>query len=315
MLVPEMLDPPSHTVWRQMLAPWFAPAAVTAMEPGIRQRCIDLVEPLVERGGCDFLKDFAYRYPTSIFLELMGLPLEDLPQFQTWNDEIHHLPMSEAWAQARSLAAQEEVKAYFKVLSARRRTDPADDLTTAALGWTINGAPIPEEDLLSMYLLMFQAGMDTVSSQLTYMWWHLARHDDDRRLIASTPEAAAPALEEFLRYYSFVAPGRKVMEDIEFRGVQMKKGDMVWVPLPAATRDPRACPHADEFVIDRDINNHIGFGAGPHRCLGSHLARRELRIALEEWHRRIPDYRLVGDESITEHGGMFGLDSLHLTWA
>jgi cytochrome P450 len=315
MLVPEMLDPPVHTTWRQLLASWFSPNAIAKMEDGVRARCIELIEPLVSRGRCELNQDFAYRYPTSIFLELMGLPLEDLPQFQHWNDEIHHVPLDVDPTRARSLAAQNAVKDYFVDLMEERRSSPRDDLTTAALGWRIDGREIPVEDLLSMYLLMFQAGMDTVASQLAYMWWHLARHDADRRRIVGDPDVIPAALEEFLRYYAFVAPSRKVMRDVEFDGCPMRKGDMVFVPLCGATRDPLAFPDADEFVIDRPANNHIAFGAGPHRCIGSHLARRELRIALEEWHKRIPDYHLVPGQQIDEHGGMFGLDSLELSWS
>lgn len=314
MLVPEMLDPPVHTMWRQFLAPHFSPAAIAKMEGPIRRRCIELIEPLAEAGGCEFNADFSYRFPPSIFLELMGLPIEDLPQFQYWNDEIHHIPLDVDPAKARMIAAQNEVMVYFVELMGRRRSDPRDDLVSISLTWRIDEQPIPVEDLLSMYLLMFQAGMDTVSSQLAYMWWHLAQFPDDRRRIIDDPSVVPGAVEEFLRFYAFVAPARKVMADREFAQCPMKKGDMAYLPLCSATRDREAFADADRFVIDRQGNNHIAFGAGPHRCLGSHLARRELRIALQEWHARIPDYRLVEGQTIVEHGGMFGLDSLQLIW-
>jgi len=157
--------------------------------------------------------------------------------------------------------------------------------------------------------------MDTVSSQLAYMWWYLAQNDDDRQRLVADPEVLLPAVEEFLRYFAFVAPSRKVLTDTVVSGCPMKKGDMVFLPLCGATRDPNAFTDSDRFVIDREVNNHIAFGAGPHRCLGSHLARRELRIALEEWHARIPQYRLTPGQRIDEHGPMFGLDSLRLEWS
>jgi cytochrome P450 len=314
LLIPEMLDPPTHTVWRQLLAPWFSPRSVAKMEPGVRRRCIELIEPLEGRGGCELNRDFAYRYPTSIFLELMGLPLSDLPQFQRWNDEIHHLSFAEDPDRARSLAAQNAVKAYFADLMRVRRTNPADDLVTAAMNWRIDETPIGVDDLLSMYLLMFQAGMDTVSSQLAYMFWHLAGHPDDRRRLVDDPAVIPRGVEEFLRYYAFVAPSRKVTADVDYGACPMKRGDMVFIPLCGATRDPEAFVEPATFRIDREINNHVAFGAGPHRCLGSHLARQELRVALEEWHARIPEYHLVEGQRIDEHGGMFGLDSLELGW-
>ena len=286
LLVPEMLDPPEHTAWRQLLAPWFSPRAIEKMAVGVRRRCVELIEPIATRDGCDFHNEFAYRYPTSIFMELMGLPEEDLPRFQRWNDEIHHLPFDVDPQRERALAAQNEVKAYFADLMAARRAQPETDLLTAAMSWRIGGEPVPLDDLLSMYLLMFQAGMDTVSSQLAYMFWHLATHPDDRRAITTNPAIIPSAVEEFLRFYAFVAPSRKVTRDVEYAECPMRKGDMVFVPLCGATRDPEMFEDAETFRMGRAVNNHIAFGAGPHRCLGSHLARMELRFALEEWHAR-----------------------------
>jgi cytochrome P450 len=309
-----MLDPPAHTGWRQLLSPWFSPRAVEKMEPGIRRRCIDLVTPIANGRSCEFNADFAYQYPTSIFLELMGLPTADLPLFQRWNDEIHHLPYQEDPHRERALAAQNAVKDYFANLMERRRDEPADDLLTAATTWQLDGQAPSVDDLLSMCLLMFQAGMDTVSSQLAYMFWHLANHPDDRRRIIEDPAVIPLAVEEFLRLYAFVAPGRQVTRDVTYAGCPMHAGDMVFIPLCGATRDPAAFPDPAEFRFDRAANNHVAFGAGPHRCLGSHLARLELRIALEEWHTRIPDYGPTPGRDIQEHGGMFGLDSLHLEW-
>jgi cytochrome P450 len=314
LLVPEMLDPPQHTAWRQLLAPWFSPRAVEKMGPAVRRRCVELIEPIATRQHCDFHVDFAYRYPTSIFLELMGLPREDLPLFQQWNDEIHHLPFDVDPKRERALAAQNAVKAYFADLMEVRRKAPADDLLTAAMTWRIGGQPVELDDLLSMYLLMFQAGMDTVSSQLAYMFWHLATHPDDRSRIADDSSVIPGAVEEFLRFYAFVAPSRQLTRDVSFAGCPMKAREMVFIPLCGATRDPEQFEDASSFRMDRSVNNHIAFGAGPHRCLGSHLARMELQFALEEWHARIPDYRLAESQDIQEHGGMFGLDSLSLVW-
>ena len=314
MLIPEMLDPPSHTAWRQRLAPWFSPKAIEALAPRVRNRCIELIEPLVDQGHCEFNRDFSYRYPTSIFLELMGLPTEDLVQFQHWIDEINHLPLDEEWAKKRSFEAQEEVKSYFVEMTTKRRAAPENDLISVSLTWKIRDADVPMEDLLSMYLLMFQAGMDTVANQLTYMWWHLAAEETDRRASLVDASASAVAVEEFLRYYAIVSTTRKVKQDVVVEGCPMRAGDMVYMPLCGATRDPRSFSDGTTFVVNRDPNPHLAFGAGPHRCLGSHLARNELRIAMEEWHSRIPNYFVVEGQTISEHGGVFGLDSLELAW-
>ena len=183
------------------------------------------------------------------------------------------------------------------------------------LSWRIDHKPIPMDDLLSWCLLMFMAGLDTVSIQLGYAFWHLAGHSEDRQRIVRDPSVIPAAVEEFLRQFAFVAPARKVMQDTDFHGCPLKKGDMVLVPLSGATRDPALLADGATVNFDRATNNHIAFGAGPHRCLGSHLARRELRVGLEEWHRLIPDYRLTEGVEVTEHGGgLYGIDHLELSW-
>jgi cytochrome P450 len=162
---------------------------------------------------------------------------------------------------------------------------------------------------------MFMAGLDTVTCQLGWAFWHFATHDEDRKRLVDDPRLIAPAVEELLRVYTIVRPGRKVMRDIDFHGCPMQKGDVVFLPLNAACRDPKAFPDADVFVIDRAANNHIAFGAGPHRCVGSHLARRELRIAIEEWHARIPEYRIAPGSHVREFGGsQLAIANLPLRW-
>ncbi len=310
--IPEMLDPPVHTKWRQLLSPRFAPKPMADLEPRVRARCVELIEAVAGRGRCDFLKDFAYRYPTTIFMELMGLPLDGLEQFLAWEDDILHNPGVDDGT--RALKAMMEVQAYFSEILDARRKNPEDDLVTESLSWRINGEPIPEPDLLAWCLLMFMAGLDTVAIQLSYSFWHLATHDADRTRVVNEPAIIPSAVEELLRAYSFVPTQRKVTQDSEFHGCPVKTGDMVMFPIPVACRDPHLFSNPHDVILDREPNNHFAFGAGPHRCLGSHLARRELRVALEEWHTRIPDYRLDESVEVIEHGGMFGIDSLSLRW-
>jgi cytochrome P450 len=312
--IPEMLDPPEHTKWRQLLAPSFSPGAMARLEGSVRQRCIDLIESLVDQKGCAFTRDFAQRYPTTIFMELMGLPLDQLDAFLDWEDAILHTPLDQDPDRAKAMEAMFAVMGFFDELIKLRRQDPREDLVSEALNWTIDGQPIPHDDLLSWCLLMFMAGLDTVTIQLNYSWWHLATHESDRARIIGEPEIIPNAVEELLRVYAFVAPGRKVMKDGDFHGCPMKAGDMVLLPLCGATRDPAAFPDPTKVDFDRQVNNHLAFGAGPHRCLGSHLARRELRVALEEWHKRIPHYRIPDGAVIDEHGSMFGINQLPLVW-
>ncbi|HEY6624621.1 MAG TPA: cytochrome P450 [Acidimicrobiales bacterium] len=312
--IPEMLDPPEHTVWRQLLAPHFAPKVMEQMEHRVRSRCVEIIESFAGNGHCNFLTEFAWRYPTTIFMELMGLPLDGLDQFLAWEHDILHLTAEEDPDRSRAFHAMMAVQEYFAVLIEEKRADPGDDLLSAALDWQIDGQPIPQTDMLSWCLLMFMAGLDTVSIQLSYSFWYLAQHPEARRRLATEPDLVPSAVEEFLRCFAFVAPSRKVMEDTDFHGCPFGKGDMVLVPLSAATRDPGTFPEPADVQLDRSPNNHIAFGVGPHRCLGSHLARRELRIALEEWHTRIPDYNLTDGVDVTEHGGMYGIDVMELSW-
>jgi cytochrome P450 len=313
--IPEMLDPPEHTVWRQLLAPHFAPRAMEKLEDKVRSRCVDVIATFAETGHCDFLRDFAWRYPTSIFMELMGLPLEGLDQLLQWEHQILHPSPGDDPERSQAFDAMMAVMGYFTELIEEKRKNPSDDLLSSSLQWRIDDKPIPLEDLLSWCLLMFMAGLDTVSIQLSYAFWHLAGHRDDRERMAADPAVIPAAVEEFLRYFAFVAPARKVMQDGEFHGCPLKTGDMVFVPLSGATRDPERFEDASTVRIDRSENNHIAFGSGPHRCLGSHLARRELRVALEEWHRVIPNYRLTEGVEVTEHGGgLYGIDRLELSW-
>ncbi len=312
--IPEMLDPPEHTAWRQLLSPHFTPKRMEAIEPKVQQRCIEIVDGFAGKGHCDFLREFAWKYPTTIFMDMMGLPIDGLDQFMAWVHDILHLTIDEDPDRSRAGAAMGAVTGYFAELIEVKRKQPADDLLSESLAWRIAGEPIPMDDLLAWCLLMFMAGLDTVSIQLSYIFWHLAGHPQDRQRIVAEPHLAASAVEEFLRYFAFVAPARKVMADGDFHGCPVSKGDMVLVPLSAVTRDPARFPQADEVVLDRAVNNHAAFGLGPHRCLGSHLARRELRVAIEEWHRRIPDYRITEGIDVIEHGGMYGIDHLELSW-
>lgn len=323
--IPEMLDGDEHKQWRRQLGPLFSPGAVERLESTVRQRAVDIIDGLIERseaseatgkgqGSCDFMADFATRFPTTIFLDLMGLPVEELDQYLAWEHDILHAGGSDEEKLQKQIGAMMAVMGRFATVIAERREEPRDDIVSKALTYEIDGKPVTDEDLLSFCLLMFMAGLDTVSVTLGWMFLHLARNDEDRQRIVAEPAIIPTAVEEFVRAYAIVIPARKVMQDVNVQGCPMKAGDMVNIPLNAATRDEAAFPDAATVDITRKPNNHIGFGAGPHRCLGSHLARQELRIALEVWHERIPNYRVAPDAQMLESGGQLGLESLPLVW-
>jgi cytochrome P450 len=313
--IPEMLDPPEHTKWRQNLSPLFSPARIARLEDNVRARAVSTIEAFAATGRCEAKAEFADRYPTAIFLEIMGLPVEDTELFLGWSNGIMNTPADQDPDGAVAMGAMTATIEYFTTVIAERRRERRDDLVSAALSWTIDGQPIPDADLLSMCLLLFMAGLDTVTCQLMWSLHHLATHPDDRRRLVEDPSLIPSAVEEFLRVYTIVRPARKIMRDVEWQGCPMKAGEMIFLPLSGACRDPQVFSDPGEVVLDRSPNNHIAFGAGPHRCLGSHLARREMRIALEEWLTRIPDFRIADGATIEEWGGhQLGLVSLPLVW-
>ncbi len=312
--IPEMLDPPLHTRWRRLLGREFAPSTVAAMEPEIREAAIAAIERLDGSDDVDVLDRFARRFPTLIFLRLMGLPEADLDQFLDWVHDILHLTFEQDPDRSRQLAAITAVNAYFRDQIAARRRTPREDLLSRAMTWEIDGEPIDDRDLEAFCILMFQAGLDTVPISIGWALYHFATHPDDRAQIVADPELIPTAVEETLRVYSFVVPARKATADVSVGGCPVKANDMVMLPLAVPNRDSARYENALEVDLHRPVSNHIAFGSGPHRCLGSHLARLELNVALEEWHRRIPEYEMVPGQALRQFGNMYAITALHLRW-
>jgi cytochrome P450 len=314
--IPTLVNPPDHVKYRQVLNPWFSPAAVNRITPLATRICVEDLRSFAGRGSCDFIADFALKYPTEVFLTILGLPVEDAPLFLPWVETFFEGLYGEDKSHIPEVATA--IRGYFADILAARRTRPADpstDFVTYLMNATVFGRPLSEDELLDICFVLVLAGLDTTRGQLGYLFRHLATHEEDRRRVVGDPTIIPGAVEETLRLYSIIiGDGRKLAQDIDFHGCPMKKGDMVWLSAVAANRDPRVFPNAGEFVPDRHGNTHLGFAAGPHRCLGSHLARREMIIAAEEWHKLIPEYGLATDAPILERGGMLSLFSLPLAW-
>jgi cytochrome P450 len=315
-MIPIQLDPPEHTRWRHVLASYFSPGRVRSMLDSQHRMAAELVEVLRPAGRCDFVRDLASVFPSRVFLEIMGMPEDKLAEFMQWEDGVLHRDIENDPDGSRRNAAMGEIITYFMGLIAERRANPdrdAQDVVTAAIGWQVDGQPADDTDILNCLLFLFMAGLDTVASQSSYMWLHLATHAEHRLRIVSDPAVIPSAAEELMRAYPIIQTSRKAIRDAQFHGCPVKKGDMALFPLAAAGRDEQAYPHARSVDFDRGVIRHLTFGAGPHRCLGSHLARQELTVLLEEWHRLIPDYELV--ELPNEHSaGVWGLESLPLQW-
>jgi cytochrome P450 len=251
-----------------------------------------------------------------MFFYLLGLPPEDgfglVPAVEGVFRGFFGGPADEM---ARDVRA---IRHYFKGVVDDRIEHPRDvetDFVSYLLQSEVNGEPLPPDDVLTLCLTILLAGMDTTRSAMGYIFHHLATHADDRRALIEHPETIPAAVEEFIRLYALVyQDGRYVAEDVEFHGCPMKKGDIVWLGLAQANRDPRKFDRPDEFVVDRESNKHLGFAAGAHRCLGAHLARMELVVIMEEWLARIPDFHLTADEPLTERGGQLMLHRVPLAW-
>jgi len=312
-LLPISLDPPRHTPYRRVLNKPMAPAQIAKLMDRIRERCNELVDAVLEAGECEFISAFAQPLPTTMFLQMLGLPAAELDQFLEWNHIILHVHGDEE-GQARQRRANEELAAYLGTLVAARRDEPPrDDLVGALLAAEMDGKPLEDAEILGFLHLLFMAGLDTVTAALGWCWQFLAEHPGHRQQLLDDPALIPNAIEELLRFHSFVEDSRTVTQDIEFAGVTMKAGDRIMLPTSTAGRDDEQ--FVDAMVVDfhREPNRHIAFAAGPHRCVGSHLARAELTIAMEVWHERIPHYRIPDGATPVAHGGaVVGLDLLPL---
>ena len=333
--IPQAVDPPEHTEYRKILNPIFSQDAMTPLEPRIQEFASELLDKMLPKGEFDFVREFGEPFPTIIFCQLMGFPLEDYPKFMRWTNVFIHsstagkaeeFGLKAADAEGRPepeavrelmVAAGQEVYAYFGELIEERRKNPGDDIVTELVQARYEGdRPLADDELLKILHLLMLAGLDTVTSSLSYIMLYLAEHLEKRREfieLMDDPARVGPAVEELVRYASIVSPARRVTEDCPYRGLQFHEGDVVMLSTPSANRDPRVFENPDEVVFDRHPNPHVGFGVGPHRCLGMHLARRELRIALQEIHRRMPDYTIApGKKPQIYGGGVKGVTSLHL---
>jgi cytochrome P450 len=314
--IPTHLDPPAHGMYRRVLNPLFTPRAVEKLRPMASDVCARLIGEIAPRGHCDFMAAFGLEYPTEVFLRMVGLPVADAPSFLKWVETffVGHYGTDKQ----PIIDAAASIKNYFADVVADRRQHPREpntDFVTYLLQSTVDDRPLSDEEVLDICFVLVLAGLDTTKSQMGYLMYQLATHPEDRRRLVAHRELIPNAVEESLRASSIIAGvGRKVAADTDFHGCPLKMGDMVLLSVAAANRDPNVFDRPGAFLLERGPTRHLGFIVGPHRCLGAHLARAEMAVLLEEWHRRIPDYRLADGTDMLERGGGFAPLTLPLVW-
>jgi cytochrome P450 len=313
-LIPLQIDGEAHRNYRRLLDPLFAPRAVARLEEHVRRLADGLIDGFVEKGSVEFYEEFCVPLPCTIFLELLGLPFDDL-EFLLWFKDGVIRPTDD---QHRADASARMVEYLFRVLEEREaEANPRDDLIGGFMAAEIDGQRLSREEVMNIIFVLVFAGLDTVTASLSCFVAWFARHAPERRRVIDDPALLPQAIEELLRYESPVpAIGRFAVADFEVGGEQIHAGDSLQLLLCTANLDPAAIPEPLTVDFDRGTKNHIDFGTGVHRCLGSHLARMELRVALEALHERIRDYAIDPERPPVFHndGGVRTVEPLHLVF-
>jgi cytochrome P450 len=307
--IPFEIDPPDHGDYRAMLNPLLSPKAVAAMEPMARSRAVELIESFREKGSCEVMQDFAFPFAVNVFLNFLGLPYSRSPEFLAWAEDVLR-----GTAEQRNTAIR-RIHGFMTDLAELRRREPADDFMTFLVGTSFRGRPLTEKEIRGISNLLFIAGLDTVAAAIGFDLHYLAQRQDEQARLRSEPQLIKSAVEEMLRAFPTIGVLRVATRDVELRGAPIKKGDWVMCGTYVANFDPEEFPDPNTIDLQREDNRHTTFGYGPHRCLGSHLARRELIIGVEEFLARLPPFRIkAGAEPVLHGGFVFGVDTLVLDW-
>ena len=309
-LLPTTIDPPEHHFYRKTLNHSMAPAAINAMGEDIRAIVTSLIDGFADRGECNFTQDFADILPIRVFLSMMDLPEKDIPQTKYWTDQLIRPDGTITFAEAL-----QNLKDYIAPYVDQRMGADGTDMLSRMINTETNGRRLTREEAIKLSIQVFIAGVDTVVNLLGFVFLFLARNKPHRQQIITGQISVSDAVEEILRRFPLVTVAREVTEDMEFHGVQLKAGDMVAAPTPLAGMDNTFTPNAVAVEFGRKQGNSLTFGRGAHTCPGKNLARVELRIAIEEWLRRIPDFDVNEDAEVSFSSGIVGVvNQLNLRW-
>ncbi len=289
-------DPPFHHDARKLLLPAFTKTEIKKLEPATRAFCHALIDKFDGMDVVDAAGDYAQHIPMRVIANMLGFPPEDGPKFREFVENT---------LEGINLEPEERIARMSKLFDYildqihDHLARPREDLTTFLINAELYGRKLEADHVAGTMVLLLIAGIDTTWSAIGSSLWHLARNPADRERLVAEPELLPTAMEEFLRAYAPVTMARLVKDDMAWNGVDMKAEDWILLSFPAANRDPAQFERAGEVVIDREVNRHAAFGLGIHRCLGSHLARMELRVALEVWLERVPQFRLADPDAVT----------------
>ena len=287
-------DPPFHRGARRLLLPAFSPRTIDALEENTRELCNKLLDEIIDQGpDIDAATGYTQHIPVQVIAHMLGVPPEDGDKFRFFLRQIIETPGAH-----EQLEYEDSLDGYLDRIIDEHRTEPKDDLIGFLVDAELEGEPLSNDHIRGSVALLLLAGIDTTWSAIGASLWHLAQNPADRARLREEPELMDSAVEEFLRAYAPVTMARVVAEDTQLGGEQLKAGDWLLLPFPAANRDPEAFEDADKVILDRQVNRHAAFGLGTHRCLGSNLARMEMRVALTEWMKRISDFELLDDPPV-----------------
>jgi cytochrome P450 len=298
-LIPLQIDLPEHRMYRKILQPLFSPQRMNALHDPVTALVNELIDRFIDDDEIDFSAQFSVPFPSQVFLTMLGLPMEELPRFLAMKDgiirpqDVVGKPTGDPAVTAHQRATATSIYDYFNEILDERRRQPKDDLLSQFLAAEVEGDRLSHDAIVDICFLFLIAGLDTVSASLDCFFRYLAEEPDQRRRLVASPEMVPRAVEELLRWETpVIAVPRIAAQDTELSGCPISKGEHVMVLIASGNTDETELPDSDQVQLDREVNRHLAFGGGIHRCLGSHLARLELRVALREWHARIPDYAI-----------------------
>jgi len=308
--IPLAIDPPEHSKYRMFLTHFLGPAAITRnVEPNIRVVVGEMIDAIKDKGEVDMAWDFARVFPVRIFMGLMGFPKEMFDDFLEWEWNILHSGSLE-----KMQWALRNVLEFLRGFIAEKEKNPDEFLTSSIVHGKVAGRPLTEDEKIGMVWFLWLGGLDTVAATISQMYRRMAMQPELQTMIREHPELINGAVEEFLRTQPILSSGRRATKDFEWHGMQIKKGDSFSCLNPAGNFDPTRFPNPREFDPTRKGNRHFTLVAGVHSCMGGHLARRELRILLEEWFKAIPEFRIKPGSDTTVYPGLLSIRNLHLEW-